>query len=106
MPKQRMPRSVSSGPSKRESVASCRFCRTVLTTEFVDLGMSPLCQSHISPGRVDEMEEFYPLKAYVCGNCFLVQLAHRIEPSKLFTDYAYLSSYSSTWVEHARKYVE
>ena len=53
----------------------CRFCQAPLTTTFVDLGMSPLCQTHISRDQLHEMEPFYPLHAYVCDQCFLVQLA-------------------------------
>src|SRR6266571_2007885 len=54
--------------------ASCRFCGTTLSHTFVDLGMSPLCESYIRPDQLAEMEPFYPLHAYVCGQCFLVQL--------------------------------
>jgi len=73
---------------------------------FVDLGMSPLCQTHIEPAELNQMERFYPLHAYVCGNCFLVQIDEFVSPDEIFSDYAYLSSYSDSWVEHARRYVE
>jgi len=85
---------------------NCRFCGQVLEHTFVDLGMSPLCQTHIEPAGLNEMERFYPLHAYVCANCFLVQVDEFVSPDEIFSDYAYLSSYSDSWVEHARRYVE
>jgi len=85
---------------------ACRFCREPLRTTFVDLGMSPLCQTHISPEQLHEMEPFYPLHAYVCERCFLVQLQEFVSPGEMFSEYAYFSSYSSSWVEHARRYAE
>jgi SAM-dependent methyltransferase len=85
---------------------TCRFCAAPLHTSFVDLGMSPLCQTHIAPEQLREMEPFYPLHAYVCGECFLVQLQQFVTPDDIFSEYAYFSSYSSSWVEHARRYVE
>ncbi len=86
--------------------ASCRFCGTTLSHTFVDLGMSPLCESYIRPDQLAEMEPFYPLHAYVCGQCFLVQLQEFVTPDEIFTEYAYFSSYSTSWVEHARRYAE
>ena len=68
--------------------------------------MSPLCQTHIEPAELNQMEPFYPLHAYVCDNCFLVQVEEFVSPDDIFSDYAYLSSYSDSWVEHARQYVE
>src|SRR3989441_5405930 len=85
---------------------SCRFCGTTLRHTFVDLGMSPLCESYVRLDQLAEMEPFYPLHAYVCGQCFLVQLQEFVTPSEIFTEYAYFSSYSTSWVEHARRYVE
>jgi 2-polyprenyl-3-methyl-5-hydroxy-6-metoxy-1,4-benzoquinol methylase len=85
---------------------TCRFCSAPLETTFIDLGMSPLCQTHIAPEQLNQMEPFYPLHAYVCGECFLVQLEQFVSPSEIFSDYAYLSSYSDSWVEHARRYTE
>lgn len=85
---------------------SCRFCAAPLRTTFVDLGMSPLCQTHISPDQLHEMEPFYPLHAYVCAECFLVQLQEFVSPQNIFGEYAYFSSYSTSWVEHARRYAE
>lgn len=90
--------------SEVSSRLACRFCAAPLTTTFVDLGMSPLCQTHIAPGQLHEMEPFYPLRAYVCDRCLLVQLQEFVSPQNIFTEYAYFSSYSTSWVEHARRY--
>jgi hypothetical protein len=72
---------------------------------FVDLGVSPLCEAFVGAEQLNAMEPFYPLHAYVCHNCFLVQLEEYVAPEKIFDDYAYFSSYSDSWVEHARSYV-
>jgi SAM-dependent methyltransferase len=85
---------------------ACRFCGARLRHTFVDLGMSPLCQTHISPGELNRMEPFYPLHAFVCDGCFLVQLQEYVSPADIFSEYAYFSSYSDSWVEHARRYAE
>lgn len=84
----------------------CRFCAAPLFATFVDLGMSPLCQTHIAADQLQEMEPFYPLHAYVCDKCMLVQLQEFVSPRHIFTEYAYFSSYSTSWVEHARRYAE
>jgi SAM-dependent methyltransferase len=84
--------------------AACRFCATPMSTTFADLGMSPPCQTHIEPEQLNQMERFYPLHAWVCHNCFLVQLEQYVTPDDIFSDYAYFSSYSDSWVEHARQY--
>ena len=85
---------------------ACRLCRAPLTTSFVDLGMSPLCESYRSADQIDQMEPYYPLHALVCGECFLVQLQEYVKPEHIFTEYAYFSSYSTLWVDHARRYCE
>lgn len=90
----------------QRSMPQCRFCSSILRTTFVDLGVSPLCQTHIRPDQLNEMEPFYPLHALVCDQCFLVQLEEYVAPADIFSDYAYFSSYSSSWVEHARVYAE
>jgi hypothetical protein len=84
----------------------CRFCGTQLRQTFVDLGSSPLCESYVSAERFDTMEPFYPLHVYVCGQCFLVQLKEYVSREEIFTEYAYFSSYSDSWLEHARRYVD
>jgi hypothetical protein len=84
----------------------CRFCGTELRHTFVDLGMSPLCESYVEAGRVNAMEAFYPLRVYVCHECFLVQLQEYVTPEDIFTEYAYFSSYSDSWLAHCRDYVE
>ncbi len=85
---------------------SCRFCGTALRETLVDLGMSPLCESYLAPHQLNQMEPFYPLRVYVCGECFLVQLEAYVSAEHIFSDYAYFSSYSESWVEHARVYTE
>jgi len=84
----------------------CMFCGTPLRHTFVDLGMSPLCESYVPPEKLDQMEPFYPLHAYVCDSCFLVQLREYVSPEEIFTEYAYFSSYADSWVEHMRRYAE
>ena len=84
----------------------CRHCGSSLTVSFCDLGMSPLANSYVSVEQIDRAESFYPLHAYVCGECFLVQLQEFESPEQIFSDYAYFSSYSDSWVAHCRQYVE
>ncbi len=84
----------------------CRLCAKQLTTSFMDLGMSPLCESFLRADQVDAMEPFYPLHTLVCDGCFLVQLKEYVKPEHIFTEYAYFSSFSTSWVEHARNYCE
>lgn len=84
----------------------CRFCNAPLEQTFVDLGMSPLCQDHVKPEELKKMEPFYPLHAYVCTTCFLVQLEEFVSPAEIFSDYAYFSSYSDTWLKHASRYAD
>jgi 2-polyprenyl-3-methyl-5-hydroxy-6-metoxy-1,4-benzoquinol methylase len=85
---------------------TCRCCASPVRHTFVDLGMSPLCQTHISAAQLNQMEPFYPLHAYVCERCFLVQLEQFVAPAEIFSEYAYFSSYATSWVEHARRYCE
>jgi len=86
--------------------SSCRFCGTELTHGFADLGMSPLANSFLSEEELGQMEPFYPLRALVCHECFLVQLEDYETPDAIFSDYAYFSSYSTTWLDHSRRYAE
>jgi SAM-dependent methyltransferase len=85
---------------------TCRFCGEALRRTVVDLGMSPLCESYVDATRLDEMEPFYPLHVRICESCFLVQLRTYVHPVDIFSEYAYFSSYSSSWVEHAREYTD
>jgi SAM-dependent methyltransferase len=85
---------------------TCRFCGTSLRHTFVDLGMSPLCETYLEEHELNRMEPFYPLHVYVCEECFLVQLEEYVSPADIFSDYAYFSSYSDSWVAHAARYVE
>ena len=85
---------------------SCRFCAAPLTQSFVDLGMSPLCQTHIEVSQLSSMEPFFPLHALVCERCWLVQLQEFVAPGDIFSEYAYFSSFSDSWVEHARRYAD
>lgn len=86
--------------------ANCRFCATPLRHSFCDLGMSPLSNAYLKAGQLQQAEAFYPLHAYVCEHCFLVQLMEFESPDRIFSDYAYFSSYSDSWLAHARRYVE
>ena len=88
------------------SAASCRLCSAPLEQTFVDLGLSPLANSYIEPAERERHETFYPLHVYVCGRCLLVQLPVAVAPEEIFSDYAYFSSYSDSWVDHAARYVE
>lgn len=88
------------------SAIACSHCAAPLGQSFVDLGMSPLCQTHIEPDQLDRPETFHPLHARICAQCLLVQLDCRVPPAEMFGRYAYFSSYSDTWVEHARQFVE
>jgi SAM-dependent methyltransferase len=82
----------------------CRLCGAALEHTFVDLGMTPLCESFLTRDGLDAMEPYFPLHAMVCEACFLVQLNEYVSPAHIFTEYAYFSSYSTTWVTHARAY--
>ncbi len=86
--------------------SACRFCTAPLHRTFVDLGEMPLANAY--PGSIEEAdrEPRYPLHARVCDRCMLVQVDDVVTPQELFSDYAYFSSYSSSWVDHARKFAE
>ena len=91
--------------SVRESMR-CRHCGTQLQHSLIDLGMSPLCESFLTQDQLDAPESYYPLHARVCHACWLVQLPEFVSPAHIFTEYAYFSSYSTTWVAHAGRYCE
>lgn len=84
----------------------CRSCGAVLNHTFVDLGMSPLANSYIKPEQRNRMEPFFPLHVYVCEKCLLVQLEQFSSPDDIFSDYAYFSSFSDSWLAHAKAYVD
>ncbi len=91
-------KSLSSGRS------GCRVCGRGLEHTVVNLGMSPLCESFLTADALNQMEPFFPLHIQVCDNCFLVQLSEYVSPENIFSEYAYFSSYSTSWVEHAKAY--
>jgi 2-polyprenyl-3-methyl-5-hydroxy-6-metoxy-1,4-benzoquinol methylase len=85
----------------------CRFCKTELSVVFIDLGNSPPSNSFLSNEDLNEPEIFYPLKVFTCNNCFLVQVDEYKKSDSIFNDqYVYFSSYSSSWLEHAKQYAE
>ena len=84
--------------------APCRSCGTTLQHTFADLGMSPLANSYLNASQLNQMEPFYPLHVYVCESCFLVQLVPVANPEEIFSEYAYFSSYSDSWLGHAKAY--
>ena len=85
---------------------ACRLCGAALTRTFVDLGMSPLCESYVPAERLDEPEVFYPLHVLMCDSCLLVQVPAYVSGEHIFSDYAYFSSYSDSWVAHAKRYAD
>lgn len=84
----------------------CRFCSMQLEHTFADLGTSPFSNAYLEPEQLSQGEMFFPLHAFVCGSCLLVQLEAFQSPDAIFSDYAYFSSYSSSWLEHARIYTD
>src|SRR5436190_7892877 len=84
----------------------CRSCGSSSRGTFVDLGMSPLCESYLPAEALNTMEPFYPLHVWVCGNCFLVQLDDYVGAEHIFTEYAYFSSFATSWLKHAEDYVQ
>ena len=88
------------------TAATCRLCDAQLTETFVDLGMSPLCESYVPEHALDGPETFYPLHVRICRECLLVQLPAYVPGEDIFSDYAYFSSYSDSWVAHAKRYAD
>jgi SAM-dependent methyltransferase len=82
----------------------CRFCGERLERTFVDLGMSPLCETYPSVDEINGPETFYPLHVYLCDSCLLVQLEAYERPEDIFSNYAYFSSYSDSWLKHSETY--
>src|SRR3954451_13557382 len=87
-------------------MTDCRFCGSTLTQTFADLGMSPLSNAFVAADRASAMEPFYPLHAFVCGQCRLVQLDEFESPEQIFSDYLYFSSFSDSWLRHVEAYTE
>lgn len=84
----------------------CRFCENDLKHTFIDLGMQPLCESYIKPEDLNKMEPHYPLHTYICDKCYLVQLQEFVSASDIYSEYAYFSSYSDSWLQHAKEYTD
>jgi hypothetical protein len=87
-------------------MSACRLCGSVSLAGVVDLGATPPCERFLTAEQLDEPEITYPLHLKVCTDCWLAQIPPLITPEETFTDYAYFSSYSASWVEHARDFVE
>jgi len=94
------------GNGTQNNHPACRFCAAPLRDTFVDLGMSPLANSYVKSERLNCEEPFYPLHVFICRNCLLVQVELFETPESIFSDYAYFSSYSESWLQHARTYVD
>ena len=97
---------VLSSATPKGPTVSCRSCSSPLPHPFLDLGVSPLANSFVKADASYLPDTFYPLKVYVCPRCFLVQVEEIVSPSAIFSDYAYFSSFSDSWVDHAKAYVE
>jgi hypothetical protein len=87
-------------------VVRCRSCAAPLSQQVLDLGMSPLCKSFLRADQLDQAKAFYPLRVLACEQCHLVQLREYVSPDQIFDEYAYFSSFSDSWVRHARAYCE
>src|SRR5450432_926 len=86
---------------------NCRFCQNELTHEFVDLGFSPPSNSFPKPEQLNEPETYFPLKIMVCEKCYLVQIDEFAKHDDIFNaDYIYFSSFSKSWLAHAKAYTE
>ena len=95
---------LSAETHQQAATRRCRFCGTGLQRTFVDLGLSPLCETYPAAGDFHRGEVYYPLHVYVCENCFLVQLEEYESAESIFSDYAYFSSYSDSWLKHSESY--
>ena len=85
----------------------CRFCNNELIHEFIDLENAPPSNSYIAKDKLNNIEIFYPLKVFICNKCLLVQIDEYKKSEEIFSDnYAYYSSFSSSWLEHSKKYSE
>lgn len=93
-------------PANPDELHRCRFCQSKLENLVVDLGMQPLCESFVTEEQKDGMEPFYPLKAYVCKDCFLVQVLDFVGGEDIYSYYAYFSSFSDSWLKHSKAYAD
>jgi SAM-dependent methyltransferase len=104
------PVSTSPSPNSKETAGAarrtCRFCAAALRHTMVDLGVMPPANYYLRTEDLSRAEPFYSLHAFVCENCLLVQIEELQSPQQLFSDYAYFSSYSDSWLRHAESYVE
>ena len=103
---ERCRRRQTAGARSARRRSSAAFAAARLEHTFANLGMSPLCESFLAADQTDAMEPFFPLHVQVCGNCFLVQLRQYVSPEQIFSEYAYFSSYATSWVAHAKAYCE
>jgi hypothetical protein len=94
----------SAGNQDKVAAKPCHFCGSGRRRTFIDLGMSPLCESYLAAADLNRGETFYPLHVYVCEECLLVQLEEYQSVENIFSDYAYFSSFSDSWLKHADKY--
>lgn len=90
----------------KSDIKRCLNCANELEHTFADLGTSPLCEEFVKPENKDKGQQFYPLQAYVCEKCLLVQVGEYVSPQEIYSDYHYFSSYSDSWLKHARNYVD
>lgn len=97
---------VLQGMNSKTATRICRFCGAGLERTFVDLGMSPLCETYPSVADLNHGEIYYPLRVYVCEKCWLVQLEEYESAEKIFSDYAYFASYSDSWLKHCENYCQ
>ena len=91
---------------EKQVFGECRFCSSPLHHTVVDLGLSPLCQNIVQKDQVLQGERFYPLRAYVCDQCWLIQVLELVSGEDIYSHYAYLSSCSQSWLQHARDYCD
>jgi SAM-dependent methyltransferase len=97
---------LTSHPRQGTATQSCRFCGSPLRRTFVDLGMSPLCETYPAAADFKNGEVYYPLHVYTCEECFLVQLEEYERAENIFSDYPYFSSYSDSWLKHCESYCD
>jgi len=101
-----MPLTVPAPSGNGVTTFTCRFCDAPLKHLVVDLGMQPLCESYVTREHLNDMEPFYPVQAFVCECCFLVQVPELVSGENIYSHYAYFSSYSDSWLQHAKNYSE